>query len=107
MQGVRVVCLGAGQDVGRSCVVITIGGKNVMLDCGGSFVALFFVCVFCFFCPGMHMGFEDARRFPDFRHLAKDDLTEVLDAVLISHFHLDHCGKQQQKGCSCRPRSFF
>ncbi len=41
---------------------------------------------------GMHMGFEDARRFPDFSHLGTGDLTNVIDAVLISHFHLDHCG---------------
>lgn len=28
-------------DVGRSCILVTIGGKNIMLDCG------------------MHMGFND------------------------------------------------
>ncbi|KAF9370757.1 Integrator complex subunit 11, partial [Podila verticillata] len=54
---IQVVPLGAGQDVGRSCILITIGGKNIMLDCG------------------MHMGFN-----------------EMLDCVIISHFHLDHCG---------------
>lgn len=32
---------GAGQDVGRSCIIVSIGGKNIMLDCG------------------MHMGFND------------------------------------------------
>lgn len=25
---------GAGQDVGRSCLLLRINGKNVMLDCG-------------------------------------------------------------------------
>lgn len=44
----QVVPLGAGQDVGRSCILVSIGGKNVMLDCG------------------MHMGYSDERRFPDF-----------------------------------------
>ncbi|VDN34565.1 unnamed protein product [Gongylonema pulchrum] len=44
----EVVPLGAGQDVGRSCILVSIGGKNVMLDCG------------------MHMGYSDERRFPDF-----------------------------------------
>ena len=29
-------------DVGRSCILVTIGGKNIMLDCG------------------MHMGFNDS-----------------------------------------------
>ena len=33
--------IGAGQDVGRSCILLHIGGKNIMLDCG------------------MHMGFND------------------------------------------------
>lgn len=45
---VQIVPLGAGQDVGRSCILVSIGGKNVMLDCG------------------MHMGYQDERRFPDF-----------------------------------------
>ena len=29
------------KDVGRSCILVTIGGKNIMLDCG------------------MHMGYND------------------------------------------------
>lgn len=33
--------LGAGQDVGRSCILLQMGGKNIMLDCG------------------MHMGYND------------------------------------------------
>ena len=33
--------VGAGQDVGRSCILVSISGKNVMLDCG------------------MHMGYND------------------------------------------------
>lgn len=41
MSDIKVVPLGAGQDVGRSCILISIGGKNVMLDCG------------------MHMGYND------------------------------------------------
>ncbi|KAI8048447.1 beta-lactamase-like protein [Thamnidium elegans] len=72
---IEVVPLGAGQDVGRSCILVTIGGKNIMFDCG------------------MHMGYQDARRFPDFSYISKTgNYTDVLDAVIISHFHLDHCG---------------
>ncbi|PNJ04426.1 INTS11 isoform 46 [Pongo abelii] len=41
MPEIRVTPLGAGQDVGRSCILVSIAGKNVMLDCG------------------MHMGFND------------------------------------------------
>eukprot|EP00041_Stephanoeca_diplocostata_P036743 m.1352848 g.1352848 ORF g.1352848 m.1352848 type:complete len:511 (-) comp24927_c0_seq10:98-1630(-) len=51
------------------------GGKNVMVDCG------------------MHMGYSDHRKFPDFSYISKTGpLTPLLDAVIISHFHLDHCG---------------
>ncbi|XP_071957056.1 integrator complex subunit 11-like [Antedon mediterranea] len=75
MSDIRVIPLGAGQDVGRSCILVTIGGKNVMLDCG------------------MHMGYNDDRRFPDFTYITKSGkLTDHLDCVIISHFHLDHCG---------------
>ncbi|GAB6022933.1 Integrator complex subunit 11 [Chamberlinius hualienensis] len=62
-------------DVGRSCILVTIGGKNIMLDCG------------------MHMGYNDDRRFPDFSFInANGQLTEYIDCLIISHFHLDHCG---------------
>lgn len=41
----------------------------------------------------MHMGYNDARRFPDFTYISKTGrFTEILDAVIITHFHLDHCG---------------
>ncbi|KAI9228864.1 MAG: cleavage and polyadenylation-specific factor 3-like protein, partial [Piptocephalis tieghemiana] len=72
---IRVIPLGAGQDVGKSCVLVSMGGWNVMFDCG------------------MHMGFSDARRFPDFSYISRDGrFTELIDAVVITHFHLDHCG---------------
>ncbi|KAI9006912.1 beta-lactamase-like protein [Hyaloraphidium curvatum] len=72
---IEVIPLGAGQDVGRSCILLRLNGKRIMLDCG------------------MHMGYTDERRFPDFSFIAKDkDLTDELDCVIISHFHLDHCG---------------
>uniref|UniRef100_A0A3Q1LR05 Integrator complex subunit 11 n=1 Tax=Bos taurus TaxID=9913 RepID=A0A3Q1LR05_BOVIN len=75
MPEIRVTPLGAGQDVGRSCILVSIAGKNVMLDCG------------------MHMGFSDDRRFPDFSYITRSGrLTDFLDCVIISHFHLDHCG---------------
>ncbi|CAB1336608.1 unnamed protein product, partial [Coregonus sp. 'balchen'] len=33
------------------------------------------------------------RRFPDFSYITQQGrLTEFLDCVIISHFHLDHCG---------------
>ncbi|SPQ93979.1 unnamed protein product (mitochondrion) [Plasmodiophora brassicae] len=72
---IKVVPLGAGQDVGRSCILVCMGGKNIMFD------------------AGMHAGFDDHRRFPNFDFISKSaDLTPYLDCVIISHFHLDHCG---------------
>ncbi|EGG21499.1 integrator complex subunit 11 [Cavenderia fasciculata] len=73
--GIKVVPLGAGQDVGRSCVIVSIGNKNIMFDCG------------------MHMGYHDERRFPDFSFISKTkQFTKTLDCIIITHFHLDHCG---------------
>ncbi|KAI7687138.1 hypothetical protein SSS_08962 [Sarcoptes scabiei] len=75
MSEIKITPLGAGQDVGRSCILISIGTQQIMLDCG------------------MHMGFNDQRRFPDFSYITKEgSLDSYLDCVIISHFHLDHCG---------------
>ena len=46
---IKVVPLGAGQDVGRSCIMVEVGGKVIMLDCG------------------IHMVHE--QKFPDFDYL--------------------------------------
>lgn len=33
------------------------------------------------------------RRFPDFSYITDDGpLTDYLDCIIITHFHLDHCG---------------
>ena len=70
--------LGAGQDIGRSCIIIKIVDKTIMLDCG------------------LQMGFNDNRRFPDLELLRKmnggKSLNSIIDVMLLSHFHLDHCG---------------
>ncbi|EDV90788.1 integrator complex subunit 11 [Drosophila grimshawi] len=75
MPDIKITPLGAGQDVGRSCLLLSMGGKNIMLDCG------------------MHMGYNDERRFPDFSYIVPEGpITSHIDCVIISHFHLDHCG---------------
>lgn len=72
---IKSLILGAGHEVGKSCVVVTIGGKTIMFDCG------------------MHMGYNDDRRFPDFSLISKQgDFTQAIDCVVITHFHLDHVG---------------
>lgn len=67
---IKVVPLGAGQDVGRSCVLVSIGSKNIMFDCG------------------MHMGYSDERKFPDFSYISKTkNFTQMIDCVIISHLY--------------------
>ncbi|UKK01463.2 hypothetical protein MACK_002277 [Theileria orientalis] len=51
MKSLKVTILGAGQDVGRSCVVVTFPSKRVVFDCGA------------------HCGFVDHRRYPNLEYL--------------------------------------
>ncbi|MCS7120112.1 MAG: beta-CASP ribonuclease aCPSF1 [Nitrososphaerota archaeon] len=69
----RITLLGGAQEVGRSCVLVQTRESNVMIDCGIN--------------PGSTRPFESFPRLdaPQF------DL-DSLDAVIISHAHLDHCG---------------
>uniref|UniRef100_A0ACD5YFZ1 Uncharacterized protein n=1 Tax=Avena sativa TaxID=4498 RepID=A0ACD5YFZ1_AVESA len=76
---IECLVLGAGQEVGKSCVVVTMGGKRVMFDCG------------------MHMGHHDSQRYPDFARIlasapGASDFTSAISCVVITHFHLDHIG---------------
>ena len=81
---VRILPLGAGQDVGRSCILVSFMGSDklpwqkpvtIMLDCG------------------IHLGYNDSRRYPNFKYVSREGhYTEDVDAVVISHFHLDHIG---------------
>eukprot|EP00835_Amoeboradix_gromovi_P002338 NODE_131_length_18300_cov_0.442668.p1 type:complete len:643 gc:universal NODE_131_length_18300_cov_0.442668:11058-12986(+) len=70
---IRILPLGAGNDVGRSCILVTVNDKRILLDCG------------------IHAGHSDSRRFPDFNLLGQQ-FTNCVDCLIISHFHLDHCG---------------
>jgi integrator complex subunit 11 len=130
---ISVKPLGAGQEVGRSCVIVKVKDVKIMFDCG------------------VHMAFHDNRKFPDFKKILDDeilppkvqknlnsnsqsnqfqfnqsggkeqyqnpnistinlndqniqsnniysnlddkiDYTNYVDLVIITHFHLDHCG---------------
>jgi len=58
-------------DVGRSCVLVSMNGRNIMFDCG------------------MHMGYQDERRFPDFAYISKDRrFTELIDCVIVTHLYV-------------------
>lgn len=41
----------------------------------------------------LNFHFKDDRRFPNFKYISpSENYDEVIDCVIISHFHLDHCG---------------
>ncbi len=70
---VRLVTLGAFHEVGRAAMLIQAGSSSVLLDCGIN--------------PGAQDPWMAYPRFDT----DEFDL-ERLDAVVISHAHLDHCG---------------
>jgi KH/beta-lactamase-domain protein len=70
---VRITALGGVQEVGRSAFLLQTRESNVLLDCGIN--------------PGSSRSFES---FPRFDNPAFE--LDSLDAVVISHAHLDHCG---------------
>lgn len=73
MDNICVTALGGFQEVGRSAILVQTKEGRVLLDCGLN--------------PGSNNAVEAYPR------LSADifDL-ELLDAVVISHAHLDHCG---------------
>ncbi len=70
---VRLTTLGGFQEVGRSAILIQTKESKILLDCGIN--------------PGSN---KSNNRYPVFS-IDSFDL-ELLDAVIISHTHLDHCG---------------
>ena len=62
--------LGGGCEVGRSCILLEYSNKKILLDCG------------------IHPSDNDLSSLPYFD---KIDPSEI-DIILITHFHLDHCG---------------
>ncbi|KAL2644670.1 hypothetical protein R1flu_012257 [Riccia fluitans] len=61
--------LGAGNEVGRSCVVMTYKDKTVLFDCG------------------IHPGYSGMAALPYFDEIDPS----TIDVLLVTHFHLDHC----------------
>lgn len=67
---VEILPIGSGGEVGRSCVVVRYKGRSVMMDCGN------------------HPAKSGLDSLPFFDSIQCDEI----DVVLITHFHLDHCG---------------
>ncbi|PRQ19778.1 putative KH-domain/beta-lactamase-domain protein, archaea [Rosa chinensis] len=63
-----VTPLGAGNEVGRSCVYMSYKGKTVLFDCG------------------IHPAYSGMAALPYFDEIDPS----TIDVLLITHFHLDH-----------------
>ena len=68
---IRVTYLGGGRQVGRSCLFLQTPESRILLDCGVNVAS-------------------DDEAYP-FLEAPEFDIKQ-LDAVIVSHAHLDHCG---------------
>ncbi|MBI5051243.1 beta-CASP ribonuclease aCPSF1 [Candidatus Micrarchaeota archaeon] len=70
---VRIVCLGAFKEVGRSCLLVQTPHSKVLLDCG------------------VNAATGDPSKAYPYLNMMGFQLDQ-LDAVVISHGHIDHMG---------------
>ena len=71
---IRISTLGSCRQVGRSCFLLQTEESNVLLDCGVN--------------PSAESGTPD-----NYPYLNAPELDlQQLDAVVLSHAHMDHCG---------------
>lgn len=68
---IRVTFLGGAREVGRSCILLQTPESRILLDCG------------------VNVASEE-HAYPLFE--VPEFKLQELDAVIISHSHLDHCG---------------
>ncbi|MBI1971093.1 beta-CASP ribonuclease aCPSF1 [Candidatus Woesearchaeota archaeon] len=69
---IRATYLGSGRQVGRSCILLQTPESRILLDCG------------------IDPARTDQESYPFLE--APEFKIDELDAVIISHAHLDHCG---------------
>jgi uncharacterized protein len=69
---IRLTFLGSGRQVGRSCLLLQTPNSKILLDCG------------------IDVASQGDEKFPHF-NIPEFNINE-LDAVVISHAHLDHVG---------------
>ncbi len=67
---IRVSFLGGAREVGRSCILVKTNNSHVMLDCG--------------------IAVAGQRQFPYLE--LEDFVLQKLNAIVVSHAHLDHVG---------------
>ncbi|RJQ16913.1 beta-CASP ribonuclease aCPSF1 [Candidatus Woesearchaeota archaeon] len=68
---VRLTYLGSAREVGRSCLFLQTPESRILLDCG--------------------INVADADQMYPYLEAPEFDIKE-LDAVIVSHAHIDHCG---------------
>ena len=73
LKEVLIYCLGGVKQVGRSCFVVITPESKIMLDCGIN--------------PGENQSYNAYPRIDWFNFNLED-----LDAIIISHAHIDHQG---------------
>lgn len=66
----RISFLGASRQVGRSCFLLQTEESKILIDCG------------------INVAARDEDQYPYLAEIKMEDL----DAVVLSHAHLDHCG---------------
>lgn len=71
-QWVRLTYLGAARQVGRSCILLQTQESRILMDCG------------------IDVAGTEADQYPFFD--APEFRIDELDAVIVSHAHLDHSG---------------
>lgn len=71
---IRLSFLGGARQVGRSCLLLQTPESRILLDCGIN--------------PAL--GTDDTEFYPYFE--SPDFNINELDAVIVTHSHLDHCG---------------
>lgn len=69
---IRLSYLGGGRQVGRSCLFLQTPESRVLLDCG------------------INIAVDDSEAYP-FLEAPEFNIND-LDAVIITHAHMDHCG---------------
>ncbi len=75
---IRISGLGGFREVGRSAILLQTDESNILIDFGVNIAALND--------PDKAFPHFDA---PEFRYVLKEG---ILDAIIITHAHLDHCG---------------
>ena len=70
---IRITFLGGAREVGRSCELLNTPESCVMMDCG------------------VNIAYQDNHRAYPYLNMPEFQI-DKLDAVILSHAHLDHCG---------------